>query len=71
MNSLPVTSITNSNPLRVPRLGTNEVKGYLILLLADLAQRRGLIHRKSRQKDMTRLSALSENPGGRPDQKGK
>lgn len=30
-------------PLRVPRLGTNEVKGYLILLLADLAQRRGLI----------------------------
>lgn len=30
-------------PLRVPRLGTNEVKGYLILLLADLAQRRGHI----------------------------
>lgn len=27
-------------PLRVPRLGTNEVKGYLILLLADLEQRR-------------------------------
>jgi len=33
-------------PLRVPRLGTNEVKGYLILLLADLAQRRGQITRK-------------------------
>jgi len=30
-------------PLRVPRLGVNEVKGYLILLLADLAQRRGEI----------------------------
>lgn len=30
-------------PLRVPRLGTNEVKGYLILLLADLAERRGKI----------------------------
>jgi len=30
-------------PLRVPRLGANEVKGYLILLLADLAQRRGQI----------------------------
>ena len=30
-------------PLKVPRLGTNEVKGYLILLLADLAQRRGEI----------------------------
>jgi len=30
-------------PIRVPRLGANEVKGYLILLLADLAQRRGLI----------------------------
>lgn len=30
-------------PLRVPRLGVNEVKGYLILLLADLAQRRGQI----------------------------
>lgn len=33
-------------PLRVPRLGTNEVKGYLILLLADLAQRRGQITRE-------------------------
>jgi predicted KAP-like P-loop ATPase len=30
-------------PLRVPRLGANEVKGYLMLLLADLAQRRGEI----------------------------
>lgn len=28
-------------PLRVPRLGVNEVKAYLILLLAELAERRG------------------------------
>lgn len=27
-------------PLRVPRLGINEVKAYLVLLLADLAERR-------------------------------
>jgi predicted KAP-like P-loop ATPase len=33
-------------PLRVPRLGANEVKGYLILLLADLAQRRGMISKE-------------------------
>ena len=37
-------------PLRVPRLGTNEVKGYLILLLADLAQRRGLITQEDQTK---------------------
>jgi len=30
-------------PFRVPRLGSNEVKGYVLLLLADLAQRRGEI----------------------------
>lgn len=35
-------------PLRVPRLGANEVKGYLILLLADLAQRRGQITQKEK-----------------------
>ena len=28
-------------PLRVPRLGVTEVKGYLILLLAELAEKRG------------------------------
>ena len=30
-------------PLRVPRLGTTEVKAYLILLFADLMVRRGII----------------------------
>jgi predicted KAP-like P-loop ATPase len=35
-------------PLRVPRLGANEVKGYLILLLADLAQRRGQITKQEK-----------------------
>jgi predicted KAP-like P-loop ATPase len=37
-------------PLRVPRLGANEVKGYLILLLADLAQRRGIITLEEKEK---------------------
>jgi len=37
-------------PLRVPRLGANEVKGYLILLLADLAQRRGQITQEEKVK---------------------
>ena len=36
-------------PLRVPRLGANEVKGYLILLLADLAQRRGNITKEEQE----------------------
>ena len=30
-------------PLRVPRLGVNEVKSYVMLLLADLAARRGTL----------------------------
>lgn len=30
-------------PLRVPRLGITEVKGYLILLFAELSERRGFI----------------------------
>lgn len=37
-------------PLRVPRLGANEVKGYLILLLADLAQRRGIITKEEQEQ---------------------
>lgn len=37
-------------PLRVPRLGTNEVKGYLILLLADHAQRLGKIKPEEKEK---------------------
>ena len=35
-------------PLRVPRLGITEVKGYLILLLADLAERKGDITKEVR-----------------------
>lgn len=35
-------------PLRVPRLGVTEIKGYLILLLAELAERRGDISREAR-----------------------
>jgi predicted KAP-like P-loop ATPase len=35
-------------PLRVPRLGVTEVKGYLILLLAELAERRGDITKETR-----------------------
>lgn len=35
-------------PLRVPRLGITEAKGYLILLLADLAERRGDITKEAR-----------------------
>jgi hypothetical protein len=34
--------------LRVPRLGVTEVKGYLILLLAELAERRGDITKETR-----------------------
>jgi predicted KAP-like P-loop ATPase len=37
-------------PLRVPRLGANEVKGYLILLLADLVQRRGQITQEEKDR---------------------
>lgn len=36
-------------PLRVPRLGVNEVKAYLILLFADLAERRGELTREIRE----------------------
>jgi predicted KAP-like P-loop ATPase len=35
-------------PLRVPRLGITEIKGYLILLLADLAERKGDITKEAR-----------------------
>lgn len=35
-------------PLRVPRLGVTEVKGYLILLLAELAEKRGDITHEGR-----------------------
>ncbi|MBI4535568.1 MAG: NTPase KAP, partial [Ignavibacteriae bacterium] len=35
-------------PLRVPRLGVTEIKGYLILLLAELAEFRGDISKEAR-----------------------
>lgn len=35
-------------PLKVPRLGITEVKGYLILLLAELAENRGKISKDTR-----------------------
>lgn len=37
-------------PMRVPRLGVTEVKAYLMLLLADLAERQGEISIESRVK---------------------
>jgi len=37
-------------PFKVPRLGVTEVKAYLILLLADLAQRKGKITNEACQK---------------------
>lgn len=40
-------------PLRVPRLGVTEVKGYLILLLAELAEKRGDITQEARARAET------------------
>ncbi|MFP1727231.1 P-loop NTPase fold protein [Lonsdalea quercina] len=34
-------------PLRVPRLSTNDVKAYVVILLSDLAERKGIIPRSS------------------------
>lgn len=42
-------------PLRVPRLGVTEVKGYLILLLADLAENRKDINKETRAKAQTSI----------------
>lgn len=52
-------------PLRVPRLGANEVKGYLILLLADLAQRRGQITQEEKDKGRDAIvSAIKKSWAG-------
>ena len=40
-------------PLKVPRLGTTEVKGYLILLFTDLSVRRGIISSETRARAET------------------
>ena len=52
-------------PLRVPRLGTNEVKGYLILLLADLALRRGQITQEEKDQGHNAIvSAIKKSWAG-------
>ena len=52
-------------PLRVPRLGANEVKGYLMLLLADLAQRRDEITEPERiQGHNAIISAIRKSWAG-------
>lgn len=52
-------------PLRVPRLGSNEVKGYVILLLADLAQRRGQISQEEKDRGHNAvLSAIKKSWAG-------
>lgn len=58
-------------PLRVPRLGANEVKGYLILLLADLAQRRGQITQEEKDKGHDAVvSAIKKSWAGGLTKKG-
>ncbi|WP_347987740.1 P-loop NTPase fold protein [Methylomonas sp. AM2-LC] len=42
-------------PLRVPRLGVNEVKAYLVLLFADLAERRNELEPEVRQQAQTKI----------------
>jgi predicted KAP-like P-loop ATPase len=52
-------------PLRVPRLGVTEIKGYLILLLAELAQRRGDISEEARiAAQATILDAVRQSWAG-------
>jgi predicted KAP-like P-loop ATPase len=52
-------------PLRVPRLGTNEVKGYLILLLADLAERRRQITKEEKDSGQnTIIKAIKKSWAG-------
>jgi predicted KAP-like P-loop ATPase len=52
-------------PLRVPRLGVTEVKGYLILLLAELAERRGDITKETRiAAESTILEAVRQSWAG-------
>lgn len=49
-------------PLRVPRLGVNEVKAYVVLLMAELAERKGnLSHDVRIQGQRTILEKLKES----------
>lgn len=45
-------------PLRVPRLGINEVKAYLALLLTDLAARKGKLSKESQFAGQTEVLKL-------------
>lgn len=57
-------------PVRVPRLGVTEVKGYLILLLAELAEQRGDITGESRiDAQSTILDAVRQSWAGGLTQK--
>ncbi|MEI8120441.1 MAG: P-loop NTPase fold protein [bacterium] len=52
-------------PLRVPRLGITEVKCYLILLLAELSERRGDITKEARTRaETTILIAVRQSWAG-------
>jgi len=52
-------------PLKVPRLGVTEVKGYLILLLSELAERRGIITKETRiAAESTILKAVRQSWAG-------
>ncbi len=47
-------------PLQVPRLGTSEVKAYLVLLLTDLACRRGQISRETMNEAQQKVLELAK-----------
>ncbi|KMY66175.1 hypothetical protein AAU61_16880 [Desulfocarbo indianensis] len=52
-------------PLKVPRLGVTEVKGYLLLLLAELVERKGEISREERlAAQSTILEAVRQSWAG-------
>jgi len=52
-------------PLRVPRLGVTEVKGYLISLLAELAEKRGDITQEARVRaEVAILEAVRKSWAG-------
>jgi len=52
-------------PLKVPRLGVTEIKGYLVLLLAELAERRGDISEEARiAAQATILDAVRQSWAG-------
>ena len=52
-------------PLKVPRLGVTEVKGYLLLLLAELAEQRGDITKDARiAAEPTILEAVRQSWAG-------